>query len=142
MNCPNCGSLLSSDAKFCSNCGYRNDQNVQCNDIPNGSYADSGNKIQTAEDGKNVGYNVLSFFVPVVGLILWLLWKDEYPIRAKSCGKSALISVILAVVFYVLLIVAMIGFTALSAALMTDASYDVASGLTASSAAVLPALFM
>ena len=49
----------------------------------------------------------MGFFVPVAGLILYLIWKDKTPLKAKSCGKGALVSVIFGVIFY-------IGFTALS----------------------------
>ena len=41
----------------------------------------------------------------MIGLILYLVWKDDYPLRAKSCGKGALIGVIVAVALWVLSIV-------------------------------------
>lgn len=37
------------------------------------------------------GFNALSFFFPIVGLILYLVWKDTTPNKAKACGKFALI---------------------------------------------------
>lgn len=52
---------------------------------------------------------MLCFFFPVVGLILWLVWKDNLPLRAKSCGKGAIIGVIVevaVVILYVVLIFA------------------------------------
>ena len=48
---------------------------------------------------------MLGFFFPIVGLILFLVWHDDYPKRAKLCGKGALISVIVWVVFFVLWII-------------------------------------
>jgi hypothetical protein len=36
----------------------------------------------------------LSFFFPLVGLILWLVWLDSSPKKAKSCGIGALVGVI------------------------------------------------
>jgi len=48
-------------------------------------------------DGKSTGFAVLSFFVPVVGLILYLVWKNETPLKAKSCGKGALIGALVEV---------------------------------------------
>lgn len=41
---------------------------------------------------------VLGFFFPLVGFILWLVWKDEYPARSKSAGIGCLVSVCLSVV--------------------------------------------
>ena len=42
-------------------------------------------------------------FFPVIGLILYLVWKDQTPLRARSAGKGALIGVIVSVVGSVLL---------------------------------------
>ena len=68
---------------------------------------------QMEVDAPNTGFAVLCFFFPMVGLILWLVWKDKTPLKAKSCGKGALIGVIvntvisiLFVIFYVFVIVA------------------------------------
>ena len=35
--------------------------------------------------------------LPLIGLILYLCWKDQQPLKAKSCGKGALIGVIVEV---------------------------------------------
>ena len=45
----------------------------------------------------------MSFFFPIVGLIFYCIWKDQFPIRAKSCGKWALISVIVTIALYIIL---------------------------------------
>ncbi|MBP3441831.1 MAG: hypothetical protein J6L62_03415 [Clostridia bacterium] len=52
----------------------------------------------TEVDAPNTGFAILSFFFPIVGLILYIIWKDKTPLKAKSCGKGALISVIVSVV--------------------------------------------
>ena len=41
-------------------------------------------------DEKSTGLNVISFLIPLVGLIIYLTQKDTHPIKAKSAGKSAL----------------------------------------------------
>jgi hypothetical protein len=55
-----------------------------------------GGSVATANplDAPSGGFAVLCFFIPLVGLILYLVWKDEYPLKAKSCGKGALIGAI------------------------------------------------
>ncbi|MBQ7044746.1 MAG: hypothetical protein IJN78_09150 [Clostridia bacterium] len=53
-------------------------------------------------DAPSKGFAVLSFFFPLVGLILWLVWKDKTPLKAKSCGKGALIGVIVNIVFSII----------------------------------------
>ena len=45
---------------------------------------------------------LLGCCIPVVGLILFLVWKDQKPRTAKAAGIGALVSVILSVVFYII----------------------------------------
>ena len=77
-----------------------------------------------AEPAPSAGWGVLGFFFPIVGLILFLVWNDVYPRRAKMCGKGALISVIVAAVLVVLwiiiviVIVAVAGVSSASSALL------------------------
>jgi hypothetical protein len=47
------------------------------------------------EDSDSIGWGFLGFFVPIVGFILWLMWKDTMPKKAKKLGIGALISVCL-----------------------------------------------
>lgn len=46
-------------------------------------------------EGSGFGYGCLGFFFPLVGLILFLVWRNEHPTRSKSAGIGALIRVIL-----------------------------------------------
>ena len=62
------------------------------------------------QDAPSGGMTALGFFFPIVGLILYLVWKDQTPLKAHSAGKGALIgvivwtalSVILAILAYVI----------------------------------------
>ena len=45
---------------------------------------------------------LLGFFFPFVGLILWLIWREDMPLRAKSVGTGALVGAISTAVLYVL----------------------------------------
>ena len=42
-------------------------------------------------DTPSTGLNILSFLIPLVGLILFLSWQNTTPIKAKAVGKWALI---------------------------------------------------
>lgn len=90
--------------KFCSKCGKEiNDGAVVC--VHCGcSTADLSKNGTVVFDAPSFGYGLLGFLIPLVGLILFLCWKDKTPLRAKSAGIGALISVIIAVVFYVIVI--------------------------------------
>lgn len=50
------------------------------------------------DDKKNVLLNIISFLFPLIGLILYLVLKNQTPIKAKGCGKAALIGFIVGVI--------------------------------------------
>ena len=67
---------------------------------------------QTDSEGSTVGWGLLGSFIPIVGFILWLIWKDEHPARAKSAGIGCLVSICLGVVgviLYVVLVFVILG---------------------------------
>ena len=86
MYCRYCGKQIEEDARFCPYCGSAQQEELQA-PPPQQRYVDPN-------DAPSGGFAVLGFFFPVVGLILFLVWKDTMPQRAKSCGKGALTSVI------------------------------------------------
>lgn len=95
MTCKNCGKEFEGGT-FCPHCGA--------------SQVSASNTTR-ADDAPSTGYAVLGFFFPLIGLILYLVWKAERPLRAKSCGKGALIGFIVGIIFSVisnLLIIPMI----------------------------------
>ena len=117
MYCPNCGEPIPDGAKFCYKCGsslgdgYSRDTRVD----PSAYNYDSG----------SFGWAVLGFFIPLVGLILYLVWKDEKPKSAKRAGKGALVSVILyliVIAIYVIVFVIAFGSVIDSATGMAIAS--------------------
>lgn len=85
--CTKCGKELLDEAVICPGCGCSCETQV----------------APAEEDKKSFGWAFLGFLVPVAGLILYLIWKDKTPLKAKSCGKGALVSVILSFVFGILI---------------------------------------
>ena len=86
MYCRHCGKQIEEDARFCPYCGSAQQEERQA-PPPQQRYVDPN-------DAPSGGFAVLGFFFPVVGLILFLVWQDTMPQRAKSCGKGALTAVI------------------------------------------------
>jgi cell shape-determining protein MreD len=82
MYCKYCGQEVNDDAVICIHCGR------SLRDVSLSSQADTG----------SIGWGVLGFFFPLVGLILYLVWKIERPKTANMAGKGALIGVIVDVV--------------------------------------------
>lgn len=86
MFCRNCGHEVKDGDTFCSNCGAFVDSN-NTNETNYNSIAmiDRGNPL----------LGVLSFFIPIMGLILYIIWKKEKPRTAKHVGIGALVFVIM-----------------------------------------------
>lgn len=93
MFCTNCGSHLDDNAVACPQCGVATDN----------FYAPRG-ATHEADDAPSMGFAVLSFFFPIVGLILYLVWHGTMPQRARSCGKGALIGFVVDVLLVIFLI--------------------------------------
>lgn len=58
-------------------------------------------------------WGLLGCCIPIVGLILFLVWKDTKPKTAKAAGIGALVCVVLAVIYYIIMFV-FVGAVALS----------------------------
>lgn len=58
-------------------------------------------------------WGLLGCCIPVVGLVLYLVWKDQKPKTAKAAGIGALVSVGITVLFYIAALVLNIGILAM-----------------------------
>lgn len=94
MFCKKCGKEICDEAVVCPHCGCATGNPFPLSSNLNGN---------AEKDASNLGLAILSFFIPVVGLILYLVWRQDYPLKAKSAGKGALISVIVDAALSVLL---------------------------------------
>lgn len=84
--CSHCGKEILDEAVICPHCGCM---------VGNPQYTYN----QTPEaDIPSTGLNVLSLFFPLVGLILYIVYADKAPKKAKAIGKFALIGVAIEVV--------------------------------------------
>ena len=80
--CKYCGAQIDDNAVVCTSCGV------------------AQNTAPAVVDKGGFGWGLLGWCVPIVGLILFLVWKDTKPKTAKAAGIGALVSVILGVVIY------------------------------------------
>lgn len=97
--CAFCGKELADDAAFCMACGR------PCSGAPYGNVAN-------VQDEDNIIFTIIGFFIPILGVILYLYYMDKMPLRAKSAIKGTIISIIagaaLAVLFMIIYIIALL----------------------------------
>lgn len=103
-HCKFCGNALRDEDIFCSKCGVH----IESQEYHNTNTFESF--IPKIEDSGHIGWGLLGFLVPIVGLILFLIWKDEKPKTSLMAGKGALISIILSVVATVLFFIVFLVF--------------------------------
>ena len=89
MYCYQCGKQVEEDVKFCPYCGAQlnsHDQNNGNGYNPiNQNYQGS---YQKPDDESSFGYALLSFFIPVVGLVLYLVWGKDIHCVLKLVSKA------------------------------------------------------
>lgn len=121
MFCKNCGQQLAEGAAFCPNCGMTVTQPDTAPAAseqpaveqgtaqqppytqpqqPYGQYPGYG-MPQVSQEPASGGLRFLCWLIPLVGIILYFVKKDEKPVYAKQCGVAALVGIIMAVVFYI-----------------------------------------
>ena len=94
MFCKNCGAEIDDKAIVCPKCGVAQQPEV----VDNGGFL----------------WGLLGCCIPIVGLILFLVWKDSKPKTAKAAGIGALVAVIVGVLYYIVIIAAGVGIGILS----------------------------
>ncbi len=60
------------------------------------------NATAAVEEGGTAGWAILGFLIPIIGLILFIVWKDSKPKSSSAAGKGALIGVIVGAIFAVI----------------------------------------
>lgn len=84
--CSHCGKQILKDAVVCPHCGCATESKASVTDEP------------------NKGLNIISFLLPIVGAILYLVYHEKEPKKAAALGKWALYGLGFTVICYVLLV--------------------------------------
>ena len=87
MFCSKCGTEISDEAVVCVHCG--------CAVAP----TETKPEKPAEEDKVSIGFCILSFFVPLFGIIYWALKYKETPKKAKACGITGIVSWVLSFIF-------------------------------------------
>jgi len=86
--CRNCGKEIDENAFVCPNCGVLVNEK-KCSGF-------------IKEDKGGFGWGLLGFLVPVIGLFLYLIWKDDKPLTAKAIGLGAIIALVTGIVLTII----------------------------------------
>jgi|GEM_PF-2695959 len=115
-NCRNCGASINNNERICYNCGF---------DPLDGSYYCQNCGSKTAErqivclncraklvsitntnknylsnnelDQNNKDLNIISFLLPIIGLVLYIIYHQNYPVKSKGIVKWSFTGLILGV---------------------------------------------
>ncbi|WP_028042809.1 zinc ribbon domain-containing protein [Candidatus Stoquefichus massiliensis] len=96
MYCHQCGKEVNSDVKYCPYCGAQLEGRAQTQQ--SGYRPIDTQPYHREEDESSFGFALLSFLIPVVGLVLYLVWNKEYPLKAKSCLRGFIANIALYVI--------------------------------------------
>lgn len=119
--CKNCGFQTYDDsASVCDSCGaklekeefkkptatYKPNVNQRSDDYYEGyrrAQSEQYYQNKSRNDNGGCGWILLGFLIsPILTLILYLIFKDDYPNRASDLGKGAIIGVVFCVIVILL----------------------------------------
>ena len=91
--CKNCGKEIDDNAVVCPHCGVIQKEELVQNTVDNGGFL----------------WGLLGCCIPIVGLILFLVWRDTKPKTSRAAGIGALVGVICLAIYYIVIIVIGVG---------------------------------
>ena len=112
--CPNCDADIDNGRTVCPFCGSTigiddsvNDKQYKQDAIYTKNTQQQFQSRQVNDTG-SVGYWLIGFFVPIIGIILYFVWRYEQPNNAKRCLWGAVVSIIVSFVLTILTFICMI----------------------------------
>lgn len=101
MYCVKCGKQIGESDIFCTNCGQKVVRETKNNssynqNINNVSY--NNNTKKEKNDKINILLIIVSFIIPLVGLILFIAYNNKSPKFANANGIAALIGFIISMI--------------------------------------------
>ncbi len=118
MFCPKCGSQNSETAAFCVSCGatlkptgttggnaFGSTPPPPPPPPPGGNYGGNFGGTPNGDPGADTIMKIVSFCFPIVGLVLYFVWKNEKPKSAKDVCTFAAIGFGVGIVLYIIMAV-------------------------------------
>lgn len=100
--CPFCGEPIRSSGYSSNNMNSNNVYNLKSNTNNNSNSQQTSRENNYTQQNSNgdsggAGWGLLGFCIPLVGIVLYFVFRDEKPYTAKACLNGALISIALTV---------------------------------------------
>ena len=99
------GNIINSEGlkMFCKYCGTKlKDDNADC------PKCGKNNRTEFNDDASDFKFALLGFLVPIAGLVLYLVWKKDFPERSSSCIKGTAAGTLMYVFLPVILILSLV----------------------------------
>lgn len=90
MYCSQCGKEIETDMKYCPYCGAIVNINV------------NENVNQSEQDAPSLLFAFISFFAPIIGIVLYIIWRKDSPKKAASCLKGLAAGIIFEIILYII----------------------------------------
>jgi len=101
MFCPKCGKQIYSGEQFCSGCG------TACSGATSGAVGHPNNQVHP-DDKRSFWWGVLGAFLGWISIILFVIFRDKHPLRAKSILIGFFVGIALYVVFVIVISVLLV----------------------------------
>lgn len=99
MTCKNCGKYNDDNAKYCSQCGAKIEgysyEDTEEYKAENSKKDDSDFSLKELDSWPQWVLSLISFFVPILGIIYYALERNRVPVRAKKCLNMSILSIVL-----------------------------------------------
>ena len=86
--CSHCGKELVDEAIVCPGCGCGVAGGTKSKPVAN-----------PADDVPNMGLNIISFLLPIIGVILYILEHEKAPKKANQIGQWTICGVVVSIIF-------------------------------------------
>lgn len=94
MICEKCGRTIDDDSTYCPYCGQEviKKESIDAFFEDRGNYWKDGTKLYTQNESVGILWIILAFVIPLGGVAMYFIFKNDRPKTARYCLTAALIS--------------------------------------------------
>ncbi len=101
--CPNCGVRPLNSTNFCQSCAAPTNANQELCVKCGAGLKTAGNRVVPAGEDRPSGLlNITVCCFPIVGIILYFIWKNEKPKSARAACTWAIVGTSIGVLLYII----------------------------------------